>query len=64
MHTFKGKSCTIHYNSDLSGEIYINKDGNEVKVDGRDLLNFVANHVRSTQISKLEQQTTDEILGI
>lgn len=23
MHTFEGKSCRIHYNSDMSGEVHI-----------------------------------------
>lgn len=66
MHTFDGKSCRIHFNSDMSGEIHIcDKDSyKEIKVDGQDILDFVANHVRRERISKLEQMETREILGL
>lgn len=65
MHTFDGKSCRIHFNSDMSGDIHIwDKDSDkEIKVDGQDILDFVANHVRNEKISKLEQMGTREILG-
>ena len=44
MHTFNGKSCNIHYNSDFSGEaiIYNKNDHTEMRVDSQDLINFVA----------------------
>lgn len=66
MHTFDGKSCRIHFNSDMSGEIHIvEKDSDkEIEVDGQDILDFVANYVRSERISKLEQMETKEILGL
>ena len=43
MHTFNGKSCNIHYNSDFSGEaiVYNKNDHTEMRVDSQDLINFV-----------------------
>lgn len=66
MHTFEGSSCRIHFNSDMSGDIHIcDKDSDkEIKVDGQDILDFVANHVIRERISKLEQMETREILGL
>lgn len=66
MHTFERKSCRIHFNSDMSGDIHIcDKDSNrEIKVVGRDILDFVANYVRSERISKLEQMETKDVLGL
>lgn len=66
MHTFEGKSCRIHFNSDMSGDIHIvekNSD-KEIKVDGQDILDFVTNYVRIEKISKLEQMETKDILGL
>lgn len=66
MHTFEGSSCRIHFNSDMSGDIHIcDKDSEqEIKVDGQDILDFVANYVRSERISKLEQMETKDILEV
>lgn len=66
MHTFEGSSCRIHFNSDMSGDIHIcDKDSDrEIKVDGQDILDFVANHVRRERISKLEQMETKDILEV
>lgn len=66
MHTFEGKSCRIHFNSDMSGDIHIcDKDSEEeIQVDGQDILDFVANYVRIERISKLEQMDTKEILKV
>ena len=66
MHSFNGKSCTIHYNSDFSGEtiIYNENDHTEIRVDSQDLINFVAEYVRSKRISRLEYMDLDEILGV
>lgn len=66
MHTFEGRSCIIHFNSDISGDIHIvEKDSDkEIKVEGQDILDFVANYVRSEKISKLEQIGTDDILEV
>lgn len=66
MHTFNGDSCNIHYNGDFSGEAIIyNKNNNtEVRVDTQDLIDFVAEYVRSDKISKFENMDSDEILGV
>lgn len=49
MHTFEGKSCRIHYNSDMSGHVYIcdKNFSKELVVEAQDILDFVANYVRS-----------------
>ena len=66
MHTFNGKSCNIHYNSDFSGKaiIYNKNDHTEMCVDSQDLINFVAEYVRSKKVSQLENMNSDEILGV
>ena len=67
MRTFNGNSCIIHYNSDLSGDVEIVTGINgdrKVSVSGKDLLDFVANHVRDKMISQLENASTEDILGI
>ena len=66
MHTFEGKSCRIHFNSDMSGEVHIcNKESNEeIQVEGQDILDFVANYVRHEKISVLEQAETKDIFGL
>lgn len=66
MHTFEGKSCRIHHNSDMSGEVYIcdkNSD-DELKVEAQDILDFVANYIRAERIEKLEQMNADSILHL
>lgn len=67
MRTFNGNSCIIYYNSDLSGDVEIVTGINgdkKVSVSGKDLLDFVANHVRDEMISQLENASTEDILGI
>ena len=66
MHTYNGNSCRIHYNSDMSGEVCINSktSDKEITVDAQDILDFVAEYVRSQKIGKLEQMTNKEILGL
>ena len=66
MHTFEGKSCRIHYNSDMSGEVHIcdkNSD-KELVIDAQDILDFVADYVRSQRIGMLEQMSTENILDL
>ena len=53
MHTFKGKNCVIHYNSDMSGDVTITKDG-KLDVFGEDLLRFVSSYIVSEKIAELE----------
>ena len=66
MHTFEGKSCRIHFNSDMSGKVHISdKETNEeIQVEGQDILDFVANYVRHEKISVLEQAETKDIFGL
>lgn len=67
MHSFHGKSVNIHYDADIKlGEcIIINKEtGEEIRANGRDLLNFVAEYVREQKIVKIESAGTTDILGI
>lgn len=66
MHTFEGKSCRIHHNSDMSGEVYIcdkNSD-KELVIDAQDILDFVADYIRSQRIGMLEQMSTENILDL
>lgn len=66
MHTFNGKKTRVRYNNDMSGNIIIqHKDYElELSVLGEDILDFVAEYVRSQKISKLEQMDSKEILGL
>jgi len=56
MHTFKGKSCTIHFNSDMSGEleIYIPETKVRIGVQADDILEFVMEHIKSQKIAEME----------
>lgn len=65
MHTFKGdKGAVFIYNSDLSGDVIVQDiAGNEVKIDGSDILDFVAYcFVLRNRIEKLEQADSRELL--
>ena len=64
MHTYNGNSCRIHYNSDMSGEVCINSktSDKEITVDAQDILDFVANYMRSKRIEKNEKMETETIL--
>lgn len=66
MHTFNGKEITIHYDSDMSGycDIIDKETEQGLTVPCEDILDFVANYVRSQKIGKLEQMETKDILGI
>lgn len=66
MHTFEGKSCRIHHNSDMSGEVHIcdkNSD-KELVIDAHDILDFVADYIKTERIRMLEQMSTDSILHL
>lgn len=65
MHTFKGHKGTIfNYNADFSGEVIIkDTNNNEVKVEGGDILEFVAFcYVQGKKIERLEQAAYEELL--
>lgn len=58
MHSKDLKSCTIHYNSDLSGEVIIVPKENpesEIRVLGEDLIEFIGGHFINEKKSALEQ---------
>jgi hypothetical protein len=73
-HSWEGKNGTgITYNPDLSDvrvrgwTVGEDEYGTEVCLDiedARDLLEFVADYVRREKISRLEQMSTQEILGL
>ena len=64
MHTFNGESCTIHYNSDMSGEVIINSKtiNKAIEIEAKDILDFVADYIRREKISTFENMSTTEIL--
>lgn len=66
MNTFEGKSCKIHFNSDMSGDIVIHDTSETatVIIEGQDILNFVASYIRNEKISKLENMSTNELLDL
>lgn len=66
MHNYNGKSCSIIYNSDMSGDtVIVDKvNGKSVSISGYDILDFVASYIRDKKVSALENMSTDEILGL
>lgn len=64
MRTFIGETCVINYNSDMSGLINIQTPTSRLDISGDDVLDFIAEFVRSEKISQLENAETKEILGI
>ena len=65
MHHFEASEGTMfNYNSDLSGKVEIKKNGFEIELPGQDILEFVSTFVRNERISKIEELSTYEILGI
>ncbi len=64
MHSFHGKSCNIHFNSDMSGELFIinKKTEEQVVVSAEDILMFVAEYVRRKKISELENMSSENLL--
>lgn len=65
MHTFKGKSCTIHYNGDLSGEleIYVPETKDRIGVQADDILEFVMEHLKSEKIAELESMNWKDFMS-
>lgn len=73
MHTFEGKTCIIHHNLNLDGELHINIDnikkskfgGNEfytVKIDAKDVIDLVINKIKNDKISDIESMDNDEFV--
>lgn len=65
MRSFKGKSCLINYNSDMSGDLSISKlgDESEIVIQAADIISFVAEYVRSNKITELERMSDEEIIS-
>lgn len=65
MHTFTSNKTIFHYNSDMSGDVVIlTPEKIEFRVDGRSILEFVAEYVRGQRIRRIENQEVDELLEI
>jgi hypothetical protein len=64
MHTFQGNSCHINYNADYSGSCYIASEDIEIQIDINDLFDFVAEAVRNSKMSVLEDAKTKDLLGL
>lgn len=66
MHTFNGSKARIHFNSDMNGdcEIIEKESGTSIKIPCEDILDFVADYVRSQRIGMLEQMSTENILDL
>jgi hypothetical protein len=65
MHTFEGKTCRIHFNSDGSGNALIDTGaGPEIEVLCSDLMHFVAEQVRARRIYQLEQASARDLVGL
>lgn len=68
MHTFESSDgATFNYNSDMSGKVFITTKApacEEFSIEGECLLEFVAEFIRRQKISKLEDQSWEETLGI
>jgi len=65
MHSYDGKSCIFHFNSDLTGDIIIqNKiDESKIRIDAEDVLKFVAfEYILSNKINELEQMNYKDLL--
>ncbi len=69
VHTYTGTSCVIHHNVDVAGPIKIapvtdGTVGEPIEIDVGDLLDFVAEAVRSSAIEDIEQASTGMLLGL
>jgi len=75
MKIFKGTTCTIHSNSDLSGnivittsnknvDIYSDNRGVEIRISASDLLEFITNHFKNEKISQIEKMDIRKLLNL
>lgn len=61
MHSSKINETQFHYNSDMSGEVIIIVNDQEIKVEGNDIIEFVLDRLRDEKIGQLEQMETDDL---
>ncbi len=65
MHSLRFGETVFNYNSDLSGDVDIRREGKfEVSVPGTHLLAFVAEYVRGRAVAELEDMPAYELLGV
>lgn len=68
MHTREYEGYTIHYNGGFDGDVHIIEPGGgavmKLKLPFSVLRDFVADYVRDTRISCLEDADSDELLGV
>ncbi len=63
MHTYIGEAATFNYNSDFSGEIGVRTPDGELRIPGKDILEFVAHcYVVRARISRIENMDWEELL--
>jgi hypothetical protein len=61
-HSIKINGTVFFYNSDFSGDIDINHNGASVTIPFETLKDFVAEYVRDELISRLENESSDNLL--
>ena len=61
MHHSKVNDTQFNYNSDMSGKVIITVDNQEMKVEGKDLIEFVLDRLRDEKIGQLEQMDEKQL---
>jgi len=65
MHTTYSNGGTVFiHNGDYSGGVIIKHEGKEIEIPFDDITEFVALYVQNEKITKLENSSVNEILGI
>lgn len=66
MRTLETGHFRFHFNSDLSGQVEIQRrsTGESISVPGHELVAFVASWVRDSRMAIVEGMTTAELLGV
>ena len=63
-HTYFQKETTFIGNIDLSGNVLIvTKDG-ELSVNGKDIINFVVEHLKCEMVSNIETMNNEDFIKI
>jgi hypothetical protein len=61
MHHSKVNDTQFNYNSDMSGEVIITVDNQEIRVEGNALIEFVLDRLRDEKIGQLEQMDEKQL---
>jgi len=65
MHHYQGTGKTgFNYSSDASGDVIIETDDGSIRVPCNDVLEFVAELVRMSKISRIEDASVEQLLGL